>query len=114
MKNRVKKESFFLIPKFVDDTIAEKITNGLSSFFEEVENDQNHSLRNEITQKLYAFSHEIQTEEKWAEEFRGIKNDFLKEEKDVLPHYYNVQSACFFCVVCKNHLLRKSYNLHQH
>ena len=81
VKNRVKKESFFLIPKFVDDTIAEKITNGLSSFFEEVENDQNHSLRSEITQKLYAFSHEIQTEEKWAEEFRGIKNDFLKEEK---------------------------------
>ena len=81
VKNRVKKESFFLIPKFVDDTIAEKITNGLSSFFEEVENDQNHSLRNEITQKLYDFSHEIQTEEKWAEEFRGIKNDFLKEEK---------------------------------
>ncbi len=81
VKNRVKKESFFLIPKFVDDTIAEKITNGLSSFFEEVENDQNHSLRSEITQKLYAFSHEIQTEEKWAKEFRGIKNDFLKEEK---------------------------------
>ncbi len=81
VKNRVKKESFFLIPKFVDDTIAEKITNGLSSFFEEVENDQNHSLRSEITQKLYAFSHEIQTEEKWTEEFRGIKNDFLKKEK---------------------------------
>ena len=81
VKNRVKKESFFLVPKFVDDTIAEKITTGLSSFFEEVENDQHHSLRNEITQKLYAFSHEIQTEEKWAEEFRGIKNDFLKEEK---------------------------------
>lgn len=81
VKNRVKKESFFLIPKFVDDTIAEKITTGLSSFFEEVENDQNHSIRSEITQKLYDFSHEIQTEEKWTEEFRGIKNDFLKKEK---------------------------------
>lgn len=81
VKDRVKKESYFLIPKFVDDTIAEKITNGLSAFFEEVEIDQNHSLRTEITQKLYAFSHEIQTEEKWAEEFRGIKNDFLKEDK---------------------------------
>ena len=81
VKDRVKKESYFLIPKFVDDTIAEKITNGLSTFFEEVENDQNHSLRTEITQKLYAFSHEIQTEEKWAEEFRSIKNDFLNEEK---------------------------------
>lgn len=81
VKERVQKESYFLIPKFVDNTIAEKITNGLATFFEEVENSQNHSLRTEITQKLYAFAHEIQTEEKWAEEFRGIKNDFLKEDK---------------------------------
>lgn len=81
VKERVKKESFFLIPKFVDNSIAEKITGGLSKFFEEVENDPNHSLRAEITQKLYAFSAEIQTEERWAEEFRSIKNDFMKEEK---------------------------------
>ncbi|TXF76129.1 DUF445 domain-containing protein [Chryseobacterium sp.] len=81
VKERVKKESFFLIPKFVDNSIAEKITGGLSKFFEEVENDPNHSLRVEITQKLYAFSAEIQTEERWAEAFRTIKNDFLKEEK---------------------------------
>lgn len=81
VKERVKKESFFLIPKFVDNSIAEKITGGLSKFFEEVENDPNHSLRAEITQKLYAFSAEIQTEERWAEEFRSIKNDFMKVEK---------------------------------
>ena len=48
---------------------------------EEVENDENHSLRSEITQKLHEFSKEIQTEEKWVEEFQTIKNDFLKEEK---------------------------------
>ena len=81
VKERVKSESFFLIPKFVDDGIAEKITKGLSNYFEEVELDENHSLRAEITQKLYEFSKEIQTEEKWVEEFRTIKNDFLKEEK---------------------------------
>ena len=81
VKERVKSESFFLIPKFVDDGIAEKITKGLSNYFEEVELDENHSLRAEITQKLYEFSKEIQNEEKWVEEFRTIKNDFLKEEK---------------------------------
>ena len=81
VKERVKSESFFLIPKFVDDGIAEKITKGLSNYFEEVQLDENHSLRAEITQKLYEFSKEIQTEEKWVEEFRTIKNDFLKEEK---------------------------------
>lgn len=81
VKERVKKESFFLIPKFVDNSIAEKITTGLSNFFEEVENNSDHSLRAEITQKLYAFSAEIQTQEKWADEFRTVKNDFLKEDK---------------------------------
>ena len=81
VQERVKSESFFLIPKFVDNSIAEKITTGLSKYFEEVELDENHSLRNEITQKLYSFSTEIKTEEKWVEEFRNIKNDFLKEEK---------------------------------
>lgn len=81
VKDRVKKESYFLVPKFVDDTIADKITSGLSKYFQEVENDENHALRSEITRKLYAFSKEIQTEEKWEEEFRGVKNDFLNEEK---------------------------------
>ncbi len=81
VKQRVKSESYFLIPKFVDDGIAEKITSGLSKYFEEVELDENHSLRTEITQKLYSFSKEIQTDEKWVEEFKAIKNDFLKEEK---------------------------------
>ncbi|WP_332021500.1 DUF445 domain-containing protein, partial [Kaistella sp.] len=81
VQERVQKESYFLIPKFVDNSIAEKITNGLSTFFEEVENDDSHSLRTEITQKLYVFSHEIQSEEKWEDEFRSIKNDFLNEEK---------------------------------
>lgn len=81
VKDRVRKESYFLVPKFVDDNIADKITKGLSKYFEEVELNENHSLRNEITQKLYSFSNEIVTEEKWVAEFREIKNDFLKEEK---------------------------------
>ncbi len=81
VKDRVKSESFFLVPKFVDDNIADKITKGLSNYFEEVELNENHSLREEITQKLYSFSAEIKTEQKWVEEFRDIKNDFLKEEK---------------------------------
>lgn len=81
VKERVKSESFFLVPKFVDDNIADKITKGLSKYFEEVEMDENHSLRQEITQKLYTFSAEIKTEEKWVEEFSIIKSDFLKPEK---------------------------------
>lgn len=81
VKERVKSESYFLIPKFVDDSIADKITNGLSKYFEEVELNEHHSLRKEITDKLYSFSKEIQTEEKWMQEFATIKNDFLTSDK---------------------------------
>lgn len=81
VKERVKSESYFLIPKFVDDAIADKITSGLSRYFEEVETDQDHSLRAEISRKIADFSREIQTEEKWEQEFRSLKNDFLNEDK---------------------------------
>lgn len=81
VRERVKKESFTLIPKFVDDAIADKITSGLSKFFDEVENDDNHSLREEITNKLLAFADELKENEQWEEEFRSIRENFLKEEK---------------------------------
>lgn len=81
VRERVKKESFSLIPKFVDDAIADKITSGLSKYFEEVETDENHGLRHEITQKLLAFSKDLKENEKWAEEFKNVGNNFLKEEK---------------------------------
>lgn len=81
VRERVKKESFALIPKFVDDAIADKITSGLSRYFDEVENDTEHSLRHEITKKLLVFSEDLKEDEKWQAEFQSIKDSFLKEEK---------------------------------
>ena len=81
VRERVKKESYKLIPSFVDEKIAEKITSGLSSYFEEVENDQNHSLRNEITQKILDFSKDLKINPKYEADFNALKEDFLKPEK---------------------------------
>lgn len=81
VREKVKKESFTLIPKFVDDAIADKITSGLSKFFEDVENDAEHSLRTEITSKLFSFANELKENEEWEEEFRSVRENFLKEEK---------------------------------
>ena len=81
VQQRVKRESYFLIPKFVDSSIAAKITDGLAGFFEEVEIDPQHSLRFEITEKLQVFADEIQHSESWDEDFKKIKNDFLHDEK---------------------------------
>ena len=81
VRERVKKESFSLIPSFVDDKIAEKITSGLFKYFEEVEQDPNHALRKEITQKLFDFSSEIKINPQYEQELNAIKDDFLQPEK---------------------------------
>lgn len=81
VEERVEKESYFFVPKSVDRKISEKIVSGLSHYFEEIENDQQHPLRKEITSKLLVFADEIKTEAKWENEFDVIKNEFLNGEK---------------------------------
>jgi len=81
VSERVGKESFFLIPKSVDNKIAEKITKGLSDYFLEVEENLNHPLRAEITNKILDFSKELKDEPKWETEFDSIKSDFLQSDK---------------------------------
>ncbi len=81
VSERVGKESFFLIPKSVDNKIAEKITKGLSDYFLEVEENLNHPLRAEITNKILDFSQELKDKPKWETEFESIKSDFLHSDK---------------------------------
>ncbi|WP_374444157.1 DUF445 domain-containing protein [Epilithonimonas sp.] len=81
ISERVGKESFFFIPKSVDNKIAEKITQGLSDYFLEVEENPDHPLRNEITDRILEFSDELKSEPKWETEFESIKSDFLRDDK---------------------------------
>lgn len=85
VRERVKKESFRLLPNFVDEKIADKITTGLAHYFEEVEQDETHALRKEISEKLLAFSQELKVSPKYEEELQQMKHDFLQPEK--MQHY---------------------------
>lgn len=87
IQERVKKGSYSFIPSFVDNKIAEKIASGLSDFFREVEEDTNHEIRSLITKKIYDFSIDLKEDPKWNDEFKTIKNDFLKNDK--LDEYSN-------------------------
>ena len=81
VKSRVKKESFSLVPRFVDDALANKITDGLADYFREVEENENHPLREEISQRILEFSQDIQENEKWEADFQHIKDGLLDPEK---------------------------------
>lgn len=87
IQERVKKGSYSFIPSFVDNKIAEKIASGLSDFFREVEENPHHEIRDLITRKIYEFSNDLKENPKWNDEFKTIKNDFLKNDK--LEEYSN-------------------------
>jgi uncharacterized membrane-anchored protein YjiN (DUF445 family) len=81
VKEKVKQESSFFIPRFIDNKLAKKISNGLINYFDEVENDSAHRIRQEITTQLYHFSESLRTEPKWEDEFEQLKMSLLPEEK---------------------------------
>lgn len=87
IQERVKKGSYSFIPSFVDNKIADKIASGLADFFKEVEENPAHEIRDLITRKIYEFSHDLKESPKWNDEFKTIKNDFLKNDK--LEEYSN-------------------------
>ena len=81
VREKVKGESYFFIPKFVDNKLAAKITSGLAGYFEEIEKDPSHRIRAEISEQLYLFVERLRTEPKWEEEFRRLSGSLLSGGK---------------------------------
>lgn len=81
VREKVKGESYFFIPGFVEDKLAAKITAGLERYFEEVETEPNHRLRGEISRQLAQFFNEVGKGAKWNDFFQDIVGNLLSEEK---------------------------------
>lgn len=81
VRERVQKESYSFIPKFIDNSIADKITQGIIQYFNEIQQDSNHAIRLEITQKLKKFSIELKTDTQWEQELNSLKNNLLESNK---------------------------------
>ncbi len=80
VQEKVKSESYFFIPNFVDKKLAGKITNGLVNYFEEIELEEDHRLRGEITTQLYQFSKDLQTQPRWKDELDELKEGLLSAD----------------------------------
>ncbi|MFT4062841.1 MAG: DUF445 domain-containing protein [Edaphocola sp.] len=79
VQDKVKEESYFFVPKFVNNKLADKISSGLVKYFDEIEHDPNHKIRAELTQQLNNLATEMRTGEKWRENFASIKTNLLRE-----------------------------------
>ncbi|RQO30621.1 DUF445 domain-containing protein [Taibaiella sp. KBW10] len=81
VRERVKQESSALIPGFVDNLIAKKITNGLSRYFEEIELNKQHKVRQDIINQLLQLANDIKVKPNWEQDLNALKQDLLASEK---------------------------------
>jgi uncharacterized membrane-anchored protein YjiN (DUF445 family) len=77
VRKKVKDESHFLIPGFVDTMIAEKITNGGIRYLDEITRDTGHPVRIQITAKLKEIATDIQEQGEWAARLENLKQEWL-------------------------------------
>ncbi len=81
VRKKVKEESHFLIPGFVDNLIATKLTKGVVRYLNEIENDPEHKLRKDAKQQLEQFIENVKTDANWQAELQEIKNSLLSGDK---------------------------------
>ena len=81
VQERVKEESYFFVPKFIDQKLAAKISGGLIRYFEEIENNKEHKIRIEIAAQLAQFVQDLKTQPRWQQEFEQLKSGLLSPDK---------------------------------
>lgn len=81
VRHKVKEESHFLIPGFVDNIIASKLVKGAAKYLTEIEENQQHVLRKDILLQLKIFTEDIKASDKWKSELQEIKNNLLTNQR---------------------------------
>lgn len=80
IQDKVKEESYFFVPKFVDNKLAEKISNGLIHYFDDIEKDTEHKVRKEVEQQLLKFVDELRSLPKWETELKQMTSNLLNAD----------------------------------
>ncbi|MCF3109139.1 DUF445 domain-containing protein [Niabella sp. CC-SYL272] len=81
VKQRVKEGSHFLIPGFVNNYIATKLTAGIANYLQEIEKDPQHKIRKDFNKQLLVFAETLKTSPEWQRDLESLKNDLLTPQK---------------------------------
>jgi len=85
VRDRVKEESSALIPGFVDNMIAKKLTNGFIRLAEEIRNNPEHPIRQDINRQLSKLRDEIKSSPEWRAKLQDAKTKLLNA--DAIENY---------------------------
>ncbi|HRP88731.1 MAG TPA: DUF445 domain-containing protein [Edaphocola sp.] len=81
VREKVKEESSVLIPDFIDNIIATKITNGLVKYFGAIEDDLQHQIRRDVATQLKIIVQDIKYKEHWKHDLDKLKEEFLQPQQ---------------------------------
>ncbi|MGJ7033129.1 DUF445 domain-containing protein [Niabella hirudinis] len=81
VKQRVKEQSHFLIPGFVNNYIATKLTVGIATYLQEIEKDPQHRIRKDFNRQLLVFTGVLKTSPQWQRDLEALKRDLLTHQK---------------------------------
>jgi uncharacterized membrane-anchored protein YjiN (DUF445 family) len=77
----VGRESYFFIPRFIDDKVAGKITSGLTRFLEEIAAHPEHRVRAELDVQLHEFAEKLRHDDKLAASLNNMAAGLLSSER---------------------------------
>ena len=80
VREKVKQESYFLIPGFVDNMVAEKITNAGIRYMQDIITDKDHRARAQITAKLRFIAGDIKEGGEWSSKLDAVKTQLLSPQ----------------------------------
>lgn len=78
--DKVNEESYLFVPKFVNNKLADKITDGLIKYFHEVSVNEQHPIRKELDIYLQQLVNQIRTNENWKDEINNTILEFFDEQ----------------------------------
>ncbi|MFT3903319.1 MAG: DUF445 domain-containing protein [Niabella sp.] len=81
VRKRVKEESYFLIPSFVDNAIASKIVKGAANYLGEIQEDAGHKIREDLNSQLRKVIEDIKSKPQWQAELQSLKDGLLAGDK---------------------------------
>ncbi|HTO16540.1 MAG TPA: DUF445 domain-containing protein [Edaphocola sp.] len=77
VKEKVKEESSVLIPGFIDNIIASKISNGLVKYFGVIEEDLDHQIRQDVATQLRIIVQDMKYKDSWRKDLDKLKDELL-------------------------------------
>lgn len=77
LKLKVKEQSHFLIPGFVNNKIAGKLTEGIATFLKDIAEHKEHQVRISIKDFLRQFAQDIATDKQWIDKIEHFKREFI-------------------------------------